>query len=113
VLWVARAAVSAEPATINGSWEGSLDLGAAQLRLLFNFNTDANGRLAGTLDSPDQGAYGIAFDSVALTDNALRCEVRRISGVFAGTFDPPNARSLGNGNRAGARTSCRCGPPRR
>jgi uncharacterized protein len=101
VLWIARAAVSGEPATINGSWEGSLDLGAAQLRLLFNFNTDANGRLAGTLDSPDQGAYGIAFDSVALADNALRCEVRRISGVFEGTLDPAERTIAGQWQQGG------------
>ena len=88
VVWIARAAMAAEPANINGTWEGSLAVGGAALRLLFNFSTDANGRLAGTMDSPDQGAYGIALDSVALSGNALRCEVKRIAAVYEATLDP-------------------------
>lgn len=87
VVWIARAAIAAEPANIDGTWEGSLAVGGASLRLLFNFSTDAHGRLAGTMDSPDQGAYGIALDSVALSGNALRCEVRRISGVYEAAVD--------------------------
>jgi pimeloyl-ACP methyl ester carboxylesterase len=101
LLWVVRAAVAAEPASINGTWEGSVPAGAASLRLLFNFSTDANGRLAGTMDVPDQGAYGLTFDSVALAGNALRCEIKRISGVYEGTLDPAQRTIDGQWQQAG------------
>jgi pimeloyl-ACP methyl ester carboxylesterase len=101
VLMAGRAVAAAEPATIAGTWEGSLVLGDAGLRLLFNFTIDANGRLDGTMDSPDQGAYGIALDSVALADNVLRCEVRRISGVYEGTFDPAKRTVVGQWQQGG------------
>jgi len=86
MLLAGRAVAAAEP-PVAGSWEGRLVLGDAGLRLLFNFTADSQGRLTGTLDSPDQGAYGIALDSVTFRERVLRCEVKRISGVYANLID--------------------------
>ena len=94
VLLACRPASAAESATVAGTWEGTLVLGSAGLRLLFNF-TEAQGRLAGTMDSPDQGAYGIALDNVTFADGALRCEVKRIAGVYEGKLDAASRTIVG------------------
>jgi hypothetical protein len=100
VLLACRA-TAAEPTAISGTWEGSLILGDSGLRLLFNLKNDANGRLAGTLDSPDQGAYGIALDSATFADGVLRCEVKRISAVYEGKLDPVERTIAGQWQQAG------------
>src|SRR5271165_2317991 len=46
-----------KPSDIDGAWEGTLDVGQ-KLRLVVHLTTTKDG-LAGTLDSPDQGAAGI------------------------------------------------------
>ena len=40
------------------------------------------------MDSPDQGAVGIALDSIAFAGGVLRCKAPRISGVYEGKLDP-------------------------
>ena len=48
-------------ADVVGSWIGTLNAGGQQLRLVFHIERDASGTLTGALDSPDQGAYGMAL----------------------------------------------------
>jgi pimeloyl-ACP methyl ester carboxylesterase len=100
VLLACRLASAAESATVAGTWEGTLVLGDAGLRLLFNF-AEASGRLTGTMDSPDQGAYGIALDSVTFADGALRCEVKRFSSVYEGRLDAANRTIVGQWQQGG------------
>jgi uncharacterized protein len=90
LLALARLAQAAEEnaAGIAGTWEGKLAVGPASLRLVFNLAVEASGRPAGTLDSPDQGAYGIALDRVTFAEGVLLCEAQRIGGVFEGKLDP-------------------------
>lgn len=40
------------PSDLAGTWEGNLSIGAVSLRIVFNLTLD-NGKLRGTLDSPD------------------------------------------------------------
>jgi pimeloyl-ACP methyl ester carboxylesterase len=101
VLLAGRPAAAAEPAPITGTWEGTLVLGDAGLRLLFNFTFDASGRLTGTMDSPDQRAFGIALDSAAFADGVLRCEVKRISAVYEGKLDSASRTIVGEWRQAG------------
>jgi pimeloyl-ACP methyl ester carboxylesterase len=74
----------------DGSWEGKLQTGGVSLRIVFNISTASDGSLKATMDSPDQGGYGIGVDSVSFADNQLRCEIKRISGVFEGKFTEAN-----------------------
>lgn len=94
-------AATAKSTSLAGTWEGHLALGNSGLRLLFNFAADANGRLTGTMDSPDQGAVGIALDSVAFAGGVLRCEVPRISGVYQGKLDPVSRTIVGEWRQGG------------
>jgi uncharacterized protein len=99
MLLASRTVVAESP--VAGSWEGRLVLGDAGLRLLFNFTADPQGRLTGTMDSPDQGAYGIALDSVSFRERVLRCEVKRISGVYQGKLEAASHTIVGEWQQGG------------
>ncbi len=46
---------------IVGAWQGTLEAGGTKLRVVLHVMKDDSGHLSATLDSPDQGAYGISF----------------------------------------------------
>ena len=75
---------------VQGAWSGNLNLGVASLRIVINIDKDK-----ASLDSPDQGAYGIgatlkycSADSVAIEIPALQAgyTARLTGGVLKGTF---------------------------
>jgi pimeloyl-ACP methyl ester carboxylesterase len=65
---------------LTGSWQGTLSVPGGSLRVVFNFKPKAEGGYTATLDSPDQGAFGIAADSVTVQDTLIRVTVRSIGG---------------------------------
>ncbi|HEV2106289.1 MAG TPA: alpha/beta hydrolase [Candidatus Eisenbacteria bacterium] len=69
-----------------GDWNGALDAGGRRLHLTFHLNRDAQGRLGGTLDSPDQGASGIPLDSVSSAGDTLRVTLLHGGARFTGAF---------------------------
>ena len=69
--------------TIAGHWQGTLDAGV-KLRVVFNIEQAAEGKLTATLDSLDQGAKGIAIDEITFEDNTLRLAAKGIGGIFEG-----------------------------
>ncbi len=73
-----------EPVSLQGSWLGTLDLGLQSLRLVINLSDIAGDSLTATLDSPDQGAYGIPAGPVTVTGNEIVIPVNTISGEFSG-----------------------------
>lgn len=82
---IVRGADSAK--NLSGSWQGTLDAGAAKLRVAFNITQAADGKLSATMDSLDQGARGIPVDQVALTDDVIVMEVKAVRGEFRGKVD--------------------------
>jgi pimeloyl-ACP methyl ester carboxylesterase len=71
---------------IAGSWQGTLDLGI-KLRIVFNIAKSDDGKLSGTLDSPDQAANGIRISEITFAGDALRLAVKSIGGSFEGKLD--------------------------
>jgi len=67
---------------IDGAWEGVLDVGQ-KLRLVIHLTTTKDG-LAATLDSPDQGASGIAATAVKRDGASLTVEVANIGAKYEG-----------------------------
>ena len=72
---------------IQGDWVGTLNLGGTSLRIVFHINTDEEGLLSATLDSPDQGATGIPTSMVQFTEGALTIEVASIGGAYSGELN--------------------------
>ena len=52
------------------------------LRLVLHVERGATGTLTGKLDSPDQGAMGIAIDSLWVTGDSLHVEMRRMRAKY-------------------------------
>jgi hypothetical protein len=68
-----------------GTWEGSLRTPNQNLRILFHIK-ETGGKLAGTMDSPDQGARGIGIQNVRLNGKTLQLQVPSVRGAYTGTL---------------------------
>ena len=69
-----------------GTWEGKLDAGGTSLRVLFHVTATAEGKLAATMDSPDQGANGITVSEVGHEGTKVHFGVAVVHGAFDGTM---------------------------
>ena len=69
----------------SGSWHGSLQAGTAELRLIFNITLSEDG-LSATMDSPDQGAMGIALGGVTVTGDSLTIAAPVLGGIYRGVI---------------------------
>jgi len=70
---------------IPGDWQGTLNTGMGELRLVLHITKAANGSLTATLDSVDQGANGIPVKSATLKDSKLSLEIEAVHGTYEGT----------------------------
>lgn len=80
---------------IEGDWMGKLNLGPQSLTIVLHVTCDAQGKTECTLDSPDQGAKGIAVEtdycssdsiSVSLASLALSFQGKLKGDEIVGTF---------------------------
>jgi pimeloyl-ACP methyl ester carboxylesterase len=83
-----------------GDWEGTLDAGAAKLRLVLHV-TKKDGRLSATLDSPDQGATGLAVDTIDVIENSIRFTMKSLSAAYEGKFGKDGSQIEGEFNQLG------------
>lgn len=68
-----------------GSWQGQLEAGGTELRVLFHIEQEDDSLFA-TMDSPDQGVTGIAVPEVHVQDDRLMFDVPEINGEYVGTM---------------------------
>jgi hypothetical protein len=87
--------------SIVGDWLGTLDTGAAKLRLLFKITQTYSGVLTAKLDSLDQGARDIPVNAITVKDNAIRLEVKVVQGAYDGTLDEGGKKMTGTWQQAG------------
>ena len=78
-------AKTAKPSDLAGDWQGTLAVGAMNLRIVFHIKSAEDG-LHATLDSLDQSAFGLPVSSVELKDGAVKLESEKVRGVFEGTI---------------------------
>lgn len=79
------AAQTITAASLAGEWKGSL---MGQLPLVLHLEVDPQGALKATMDSPSQGANGLAGDNAKLTGASLSFDIPSVGGNFAGTVTP-------------------------
>jgi pimeloyl-ACP methyl ester carboxylesterase len=72
------------PATLEGRWTGSLEAGEAILHLVLHFSKAADGSLKATIDSLDQGVYGIEVTSLTQKGSILQFNVSSVGASFEG-----------------------------
>lgn len=68
---------------LTGSWRGTLNLGQMKVPLVFNFSETATGTRC-TMDSPSQGAKGIATEVVLCTADSLSLTCNAIGVSYTG-----------------------------
>jgi uncharacterized protein len=93
------AGCASEADRMKGTWRGTLDLGrvkpGATLRVVCNVQKNADGTLAGTLDSPDQGATGIPLDAVTVKDGAFHLQLNKLFASYDGTVSKDHQEIVG------------------
>ena len=72
------------PPTLDGQWSGSLQAGEAMLHLVLHVTKAEDGSLKATIDSLDQGVYGIEVTSFTQKDAILRFSVASVSASYEG-----------------------------
>jgi len=83
VTIAASLGASSLSAQVVGDWAGTLNAAGAEFALILHI-TETDGALAATMDSPDQGAYGIVANSAVFARDTLTVEFARIGGSFEG-----------------------------
>jgi hypothetical protein len=86
---------------LTGNWQGTLDAGAAKLRLVFKITQAADGKLTASMDSPDQGVRDIRVESVSANDMKLRMEVKSVRGVYEGNLNATRTKVTGHWSQGG------------
>lgn len=77
--------IMASDDNISGAWHGTLKITPqVELKIVFNFKTSEDGKPSVTLDSPDQGAYGIAGELNFISADSVNVTVLRIGLTFTG-----------------------------
>jgi len=72
------------PPTLEGRWTASLEAGEAILHLVLHISKAEDGSLKATIDSLDQGVYGIEVTSFTQKDSILQFNVSSVGASFEG-----------------------------
>lgn len=93
---------AAEPAEskLVGVWQGTLEAGPMKLRIVFDIKHEG-GKLVGTLDSPDQHAFGIPISQIVMDGSAVTIESQAVQGSFSGTLSADAAQVDGKWSQMG------------
>ena len=83
-----------------GDWEGTLDAGAAKLKLVIHVVRNGE-QLTATLDSPDQGATGLPIESISVTDGTIQLDMKSLGATYKGKFSSDGSRIEGEFNQVG------------
>ncbi len=71
-------------ATLEGHWTGSLQAGEAVLHLVLHVSKAQDGSFKATIDSLDQGVYGIEVTSLSLKNSSLHFNVASVGASYEG-----------------------------
>jgi pimeloyl-ACP methyl ester carboxylesterase len=90
------------PVKPEGDWRGTLNAGAVKLDLILHI-VRKDGALTATLDSPDQGATGLAVDSITVTGKSLRFEMKSLGADYEGVFSSDGSQIEGEFRQQGVK----------
>jgi hypothetical protein len=94
IIWMTVLASAAWAQTVEGDWQGTLDVGAMKLRLgLHVSKTDAGWK--STFDSLDQGAKGLPVATTSVTGAALHFEMPGMHVSYDGKLSADGAQIAG------------------
>ncbi|MEG1573037.1 MAG: alpha/beta hydrolase, partial [Bacteroidales bacterium] len=70
---------------ITGVWMGTLRVQNTELRLVLHINLSGMGYIA-TMDSPDQGVYGIKVETIIMKDSLLSLKIPKLYMEYKGRY---------------------------
>jgi len=88
--------------TLEGRWTGSLQAGEAVLHLVLHVSKAEDGSLKATIDSLDQGVYGIEVTSFIQNDSTLHFNVASVGASYEGRFAADHGTIEGNWTQGSA-----------
>ncbi len=99
-----KAAPPSTPLTkeFEGNWEGALEAGGQQLRLMLKLSRAADGTGAGSLTSVDQGNVEIPIGAITQKDKSLQFDIHAINGSYSGTLSGDGTQITGTWTQAGS-----------
>ena len=83
-----KSSVTPRPASLEGEWSGTLQVGETQLHLVLHLSKDGKGEWHAKVDSLDQAVYGIEANKVTREEDALRFELASAGAQFQGKILP-------------------------
>ena len=86
---------------VAGDWQGVLHAGTTQLHVILHI-TNSDGNLKATMDSVDQGAFGLPVSSISLKNLKLKFEVDKVGGSYVGKLSPDATTISGSWSQGGA-----------
>lgn len=87
--------VAANAQTLDGRWEGNLQVNDTSLRLVIDVTTTEDDVHLATLTSPDQGGAELAVDVMEIQGDTVTFEIRAIGASYRGQIDQANRRITG------------------
>lgn len=90
--------IAAQAQDIVGDWNGTLQVGTTQLRLVLHVSKTPSG-FSATMDSPDQGAFGIPVTTTTFENGKLKLEVATLHVEYNGVL--ADNKITGNFKQAG------------
>jgi len=100
--YVQGAAKPSSSKSIQGEWNGTLEAGGQKFRLVLKINKGSGDKLAGTLDSLDQGANDIPISSVEQNDDQVKLELAGIGASYQGKMNAGSSEISGEWKQGGA-----------
>lgn len=86
---------------LEGYWQGTLQAGMAQLRLLLKVTRTDKGELAAKVDSLDQGANDLPVTKMSLEGSAFHLEMTQLGASFDGTMNEAKSEIAGQWKQGG------------
>jgi hypothetical protein len=87
---------------IEGDWQGTLRVGANELRMAVHITRNPDGSLKATMDSISQGVNGIPITSITFQDSKLSFSVDSIHGTYEGQANNDLTGIAGNWSQGGS-----------
>ena len=87
---------------IMGTWGGLISAGTQTLQIIFHLEANTGGALQATMDSPDQGQFGLPVSRAAFDGSILRLELDYADAIFEGTMAVDGSSIEGTWSQGGA-----------
>ncbi|HRX50005.1 MAG TPA: alpha/beta fold hydrolase [Candidatus Krumholzibacteria bacterium] len=118
VGWVVLVAAAAAGAGVVGVWDGVLEVPGGSLALVLHVDEDDAGAWSASLDSPDQGVFGMKAGEVRWEAPRLTVDFPSLSARYVGAMDAAGANLEGTWSQGGGALPLALvrradGPPRR